>query len=49
MPARPPAPPSPIRGALIAGFGVVFALWLASGYQLVMSIRETEGRRATLH
>ncbi len=48
MPARPPTPPSPIRGALIAGFAVVFALWLASGYQLVMSIREAESRRATL-
>jgi len=41
--------PSPIRGALIAGFGVVFALWLASGYQLVASIREAEAGRATLH
>lgn len=49
MPARPPAPPSPIRGALIAGFGVVFALWLASGYQLLVSIREAESRRAVLH
>jgi signal transduction histidine kinase len=40
--------PSPIRGALIAGFGIVFALWLASGYQLVASIRESEERRAAL-
>ena len=49
MPPRPSIPSSPIRGALIAGFGVVFALWLASGYQLVASIRDAESRRATLH
>ena len=49
MPARPPSPPSPIRGALFAGFAVVFALWLASGYQLVASIQEAESRRAMLH
>ena len=40
---------SPIRGALIGGFGVVFALWLASGYQLVRSIRDAEARRAAAH
>jgi signal transduction histidine kinase len=43
---RPPNLPSPIRGALIAGFAVVFALWLASGYQLIASIREAEARRS---
>ena len=48
-PSQLPAPPSPIRGALIAGFAVVFALWLASGYQLVTGIRDAERHRATLH
>ena len=36
-----------IRGALIAGFAVVFALWLASVYELVRSIRAVEQEVAT--
>lgn len=35
---------STIRGALIAGFAVVFALWLVSGWELVRSVRELEHR-----
>ena len=35
-----------IRGALFAGFAVVFALWLASGYELVRSIRAAEAQMA---
>lgn len=31
-----------IRGALVAGFAVVFALWLLSGYELVRGLREVE-------
>jgi signal transduction histidine kinase len=31
-----------IRGALIAGFAVVFALWLLSGYELVRGLQEVE-------
>lgn len=37
---------STIRGALIAGFAVVFALWLVSVYELVRSIRDAEERTA---
>jgi signal transduction histidine kinase len=37
---------SPIRAALIAGFAVVFALWLVSGYELVRNIRDVEQRMA---
>lgn len=40
-----------IRGALIAGFTVVFALWLISGYELVRSIgiveRDVEAAQST--
>lgn len=39
-------PTSTIRGALIAGFAVVFALWLISGYELVRSLREVDRRVA---
>lgn len=38
---------STIRGVLIAGFTVVFALWLASVYELVRSIRDAEEQTAT--
>jgi signal transduction histidine kinase len=38
-----------IRGALIAGFTVVFALWLVSGYELVRGVRELERRVAAVH
>jgi len=37
---------SPMRAALIAGFAVVFALWLVSGYELVRNIRDVEQRMA---
>jgi signal transduction histidine kinase len=39
-------PASTIRGAIIAGFAVVFTLWLASGYELVRSLRDTDQRIA---
>jgi signal transduction histidine kinase len=31
-----------IRGALVAGFAVVFALWLFSGYELVRGLQQVE-------
>jgi len=37
-------PTSTIRGALIAGFAVVFVLWGASGYELFRSLREVDRR-----
>ena len=37
-------PGSTIRGALIAGFAVVFGLWVLSGYELVRSLRDVEAR-----
>jgi signal transduction histidine kinase len=37
-------PASTIRGALTAGFAVVFVLWLASGYELLRSLREVDRR-----
>jgi signal transduction histidine kinase len=36
-------------GALLAGFTIVFALWLLSGYELVRSLRDVEGRVAETH
>jgi hypothetical protein len=35
-------PGSTIRGALTAGFAVVFAVWVASGYELVRSLGEVD-------
>jgi len=35
---------STIRGVLTAGFAVVFALWAASGYELVRSVRDVDLR-----
>ncbi|MBI4887989.1 MAG: sensor histidine kinase [Acidobacteria bacterium] len=40
-------PTSTIRGALVAGFAVVFALWLASGYELIRSIRAADQQMAS--
>ncbi|MBI3048907.1 MAG: hypothetical protein HYY76_11430 [Acidobacteria bacterium] len=40
---------STIRGALIAGFTVVFALWLVSAYELVRSLRDVERRVVAVH
>ena len=37
-------PTSTIRGALGAGFAVVFGLWVLSGYELIRSLREVEAR-----
>jgi signal transduction histidine kinase len=37
-------PASTIRGALTAGFAVVFVLWVASGYELVRSLRDVDRR-----
>lgn len=39
-------PTSTIRGALIAGFAVVFGLWLLSGYELVRRLHALETRTA---
>ncbi len=42
--------PTPsIRGALLAGFGVVFGLWLLSGYQLIRSLQDVESRVNAMH
>ena len=35
-------PTSTIRGALIAGFAVVFGLWLLSGYELIRRLQDVE-------
>ncbi|MBI2829106.1 MAG: MCP four helix bundle domain-containing protein [Acidobacteria bacterium] len=43
-PAPRVGPTSSIRGALIAGFGVVFALWIISGYELVRSLHDVRRR-----
>ena len=37
-------PISTIRGALGAGFAVVFGLWVLSGYELIRSLNEVEQR-----
>jgi signal transduction histidine kinase len=39
-------PPSTIRGALVAGFVAVFALWTFSGYDLVRGLAQLETRVA---
>jgi signal transduction histidine kinase len=44
VPSSRIGPASTIRGALIAGFAVVFALWVASGYELVRSLRDVDLR-----
>jgi len=38
-----------VRGALLAGFAVVFALWLLWGYQLVRSLRTIEQSVTSVH
>jgi signal transduction histidine kinase len=43
---RPARRISTIRGAIVAGFTIVFALWMLSGYELVRSLRDTEQRLA---
>lgn len=42
-------PASSIRGVLIAGFAVVFGLWLLSGYELVRRLSALEQRTAAEH
>ncbi|HEY6361645.1 MAG TPA: ATP-binding protein [Vicinamibacterales bacterium] len=44
--ARHVRPTSTIRGALIAGFAVVFGLWLLSGYEIVRRLQDVERRAA---
>ena len=39
-------PPSTVRGALVAGFVAVFALWTFSGYDLVRGLEQLETRVA---
>lgn len=48
-PARHVRPTSTIRGALIAGFAVVFGLWLLSAYELVRGLRGVEQRVTAVH
>ncbi len=38
-----------IRAALFLGFGLIFALWLASGYDLVRRLAEVEGRASAIN
>src|ERR1051326_4131435 len=38
-----------VRGALLAGFAVVFALWLLWAYQLVRSLRTIEQSVTSVH
>lgn len=40
---------SPIRGVLVAGFAIVFALWLVSGYDLVRRLDAVERRTTAEH
>ncbi len=47
--ARHVRPTSTIRGALIAGFAIVFGLWVLSGYELVRRLRDVEQRTAAEH
>jgi signal transduction histidine kinase len=42
-------PTSSIRGVLIAGFAVVFGLWVLSGYELVRRLAALEQRTAAEH
>jgi hypothetical protein len=43
-PSRHVRPTSTIRGALIAGFAVVFGLWVLSGYEIVRRLQDVEQR-----
>ena len=40
---------STIRGALVAGFAVVFAIWLLSGYEIVRRLQDVEVRATEAH
>jgi signal transduction histidine kinase len=48
-PARHAAPTATVGVALLAGFAVVFSLWLLSGFELVRRLQEVEGRVAETH
>jgi signal transduction histidine kinase len=48
-PARHTARPATVGAALLAGFAVVFALWLLSGFELVRSLQDVETRVAETH
>src|SRR5688500_12155482 len=43
------APPTTVGAALLAGFAVVFTLWLLSGFELVRSLQQVEGQVAEAH
>ena len=45
----PLRPASSIRGALVAGFAVVFAVWAFAGYELIRSVRGVEQQVAAAH
>ena len=38
-----------IRGALVAGFAVVFAVWVFAGYELIRSVQDVERQVAAAH
>jgi signal transduction histidine kinase len=42
-------PPSTIRGALVAGFAVVFAVWVFAGYELIRRLHDVELQVAARH
>jgi signal transduction histidine kinase len=48
-PARHARPTASIRSALVAGFAVVFGLWLLSAYELLRSLRDVEHRVTAVH
>lgn len=43
------AAPTTVGAALLAGFAMVFALWLLSGFELVRRLQEVEARVAETH
>ena len=43
------AAPTTVGAALLAGFAVVFTLWLLSGFELVRSLQQVEGQVADTH
>jgi signal transduction histidine kinase len=45
----PLRPTSTIRGALVAGFAVVFAVWVFAGYELIRSVQDVERQVAAAH
>jgi signal transduction histidine kinase len=42
-------PTATIRGAIIAGFAVVFAVWVFAGYELIRSVGDVERQVAAAH